>query len=155
MRILITAIVTFVVTSALFLLTARYKPDWLVKLQFDVNGFPLIRSKGDKFTKDGITYMFNGDIWVQLDASGFPVNPQPVNGDVFINNNVSYTYLNGVWTTTVPVPTNDSTRIKITPSDLTLIPYQGRSRINTGGIVERWVCVTYSGGGTICGYTSK
>lgn len=64
MKVLISIIVTAVVVSALFLLTLRYRPDWLIKLTYDDKGFPLIKMEGDKFIINNVTYIYQNGAWV-------------------------------------------------------------------------------------------
>lgn len=114
MRIFLTAIVTLVVTSALWLLTLRYKPQWIASIMLDSNGFPRIRKTGDRYVVGGKLYYFNGSIWVELSSTtGFPINPAPTEGDTFIINGIGYKYTNGAWVKITGPIDSETTRTQI------------------------------------------
>lgn len=75
MKTFLTIIVTAVLVSALFLLTARYKPNWLRKLEYDNAGFPRIKKEGDKFLLNNTIYIYQNGAWVV-----FTPPPPPPNG---------------------------------------------------------------------------
>lgn len=72
MRILITAIVTAIIVSALFILTLRYRPTWVARVMFDENGFPKIKKDGDVFVNNGITYTYNNGVWTTNEGGSGP-----------------------------------------------------------------------------------
>lgn len=83
MRTFITIVVTVIATAFAFFVIAERRPQWLVRLQYDKNGFPVLRFKNDKFILKGKTYMFDGDVWVEQ----FPENPK--DGDTYIKDDGS------------------------------------------------------------------
>lgn len=95
MRTLLTVIVTAIVTVAIFLWISVFRPEWLVRLQYDKFGFPRIRTRGDQFILEGQHYVYDGDKWVKTGADWFPLTP--AEGDSWVIGGVGYKFTGGVW----------------------------------------------------------
>lgn len=116
MKTLLTVIVTAVVSVAIFLWISVFHPEWLVKLQYDSEGFPRIKKRGDRFVLVGQNYTYDGASWIKVDANWFPINP--VEGDSFVVDGIGYKFTNGVWVK-ISGP-NDTTNQTVSgPSDPT------------------------------------
>lgn len=113
MKTFLTIIITAIIVVALFIWVARYKPSWLIKIEFDKNGFPILKKEGDLFILHNITYWYHKGVWVQLDANGFPIIPAPAINDTFIKNGVSYTFTTTGWILTPVGPGGSSNAQKI------------------------------------------
>lgn len=97
MKTFVTILITAAVVSLAFLWTLRYHPSWLMKFEFDEQGFPRIKKKNDMFILKGSTYIYNGTIWVKLDANGLPIEPTPAEGDKYTKDGVDYIFTKGRW----------------------------------------------------------
>lgn len=95
MKELLTVILTAIVVVATFLWISVFKPEWLVKLQYDKDGFPRIKKRGDRFVLAGQNYTYDGTNWIKVDANWFPLNP--IEGDSFVVDGQGYKFTNGVW----------------------------------------------------------
>lgn len=116
MRTIITILVTAIVTTAVFVWISIFKPEWLVKLQYDKEGFPRVKTRGDRFVLAGVNYTYDGDKWVKVGADWFPLNP--AEGDSFVVNGIGYKFTNGVWVK-ISGPSDTTNQTVSGPSDPT------------------------------------
>lgn len=90
---MVKTIVLAVIIAGIFIWVSINRPQWLTKAQgygFDANGFPLLPTTGETFTKGNLVFTFDGSKW-------FPYKPSV--GQVYVDaTGVSYTYTsNGTW----------------------------------------------------------
>lgn len=95
MKTLLTVLVTAVITVAAFLWISVNHPEWLIKLQYDSDGFPRIKKRGDRFVLSGQNYTYDGTMWVKVGQDWFPLNPKQ--GDSFVVNGIGYTFDGTKW----------------------------------------------------------